>query len=204
MSNKKTVVITYAHLPEVSELKNLTEKTNYRENIHILQWNHRFDFPSLPHSTDLIMNVGFAGMLNPNFEMEEVYLINKVARHTDDEIIFYSDLDSMAINFSYQPKIKTAALLTSKTPIVDQLVRDKLYRSTGADLVDMETYFLYERAINERINFMSLKIVSDLADENTYKSVKEKTVRLSAKLGQIAFNYLEFYFNESNSCNSGL
>lgn len=204
LSYKKTVVIAYAHLPEVRELKDHIEKTNYRDNIRLLRWNQGLDLPNLTTSTNLIMNVGFAGMLNPNFEMEEVHLINKIAYLNDQEVVFRSEIDQICLDFSRQFHLKTASLLTSKNPIINQLLRDKLYRLTCADLVDMEAYFLYERAKKERVKFMSLKIVSDLADEEATQSVKEKTVRLSDKLGQTVINFLEFYFNGSYSSNTGL
>lgn len=203
MNNKKVVVLTYAHLPEVRELESLIEKTVYRDNIHLLQWNTWLELPTLPPSTDLIINVGFAGMLNPNIETEEVYAINKIAYFSDQEIVFHADIDSRAIDFSSKNKIKTAALLTSRNPVTDQLIRERLYCSTNADLVDMEAYIIYELAKKEQVTFVSFKIISDFADKNARQSVKEKTVKLSEILGQTVIIFLEYYFNGSNSCSTG-
>lgn len=107
--------------------------------------------------TDIMLNIGTAGILDPNIPLCRVFEITGSCseEHLQGEELFL-------IDGNY-----TAKCLTVKKPLTNASEREKLFQCSGAHLADMECYHLTCMAIRNGIRMSALKVTTDLADENT-------------------------------------
>lgn len=131
---------------------------------------------------DLIIHSGFAGSLG-KFRPFDIVLCKKVLyanRFFEIETpFFHSILKSLGIKF------KEGVLITLERGVMDKKLRNEIFSKTGADIVDMESFFILEWAIKKGVEVLVLKIVSDMADKNAEKSIKKNTRILSKKLADV-------------------
>ena len=120
---------------------------------------------------DLIINMGTAGIVNPEIKQGEIFSIVKNHQSGDDNMF-----ELLAVE-----GFKNASLLTVDKPLTDKKLRDIYFEKYRVDLVDMEAWYCAQLANQHKTNFRSIKIASDFADENTendfmknYRSLTEK------------------------------
>ncbi|TET52901.1 MAG: hypothetical protein E3J54_05480, partial [Actinobacteria bacterium] len=93
--------------------------------------------------------------------------------------------------------------LTTKTPLTDPVLRDELRLETKADIVDMEALYLFISANNLKLPFVSLKVVSDNADNDAILNIKQYGKQWSKVLGKVAFDFINYYLDCRASINIG-
>ncbi len=120
----------------------------------------------------LLINIGTAGAINPKIDEGSVFNIEKIYTVRKDTPLI---LDS--IN-----ELKPGVLLTIDKPLLDASLRKDFFEEYKADLVDMEAYYCSEIALQHHIEFISWKIATDSADENTITDFKKNFKRLTNKL----------------------
>ena len=119
------------------------------------------------HQPDFILNVGLAGALSPLAHIGQIYRIEQVRSEFDDGPVELS----IPRAFSSLP---AAALLSVEDAVTGKERRDALYKRYKTALVDMEAFGLAQTARNYRVDFYSLKIVSDFADEEAVETALQQ------------------------------
>ena len=174
--------VVYAYEPEVRVLKELVKESSWQDKISWYKW------PTFPDNADLILNVGFAGCLNPNLALGQVVLVDKILADSKEPIFLN---DSQAENFCKSHNLSLTTLLTAQNPVTSILDRDELRQKTGADIVDMEGHHLYSLAKKNNMPLISLKVISDNADSDVWQTIKQNSERWSEILGKTAFELLK-------------
>ncbi|GHT38520.1 hypothetical protein FACS189427_12670 [Planctomycetales bacterium] len=80
-------------------------------------------------------------------------------------------------------------LLTADSAVMFPAAKLKLYKETGAELVDMETFAVAEVCLRRNVPFLSIRIILDTADEEFPKDIQQiakaaetGTIRLAGSL----------------------
>ena len=122
-----------------------------------------------------IVSIGFAGGLEPKLETGDLIIADSV-RETHSEtgipspeslLPLDSHLLDQALRLSFRDKltIKSGGLVTVDTPACSREEKQKLHRHYSAIAVDMETSSLLRLAISKKIPFLSVRSISDSADQ---------------------------------------
>lgn len=190
--NNEVISIVYAYKPEVKALKELIKKNKLQRQVRWYRW------PSAPKkSRGLLLNVGFAGGLNPNLSLGQVVLIDKIValdKSGLDEFIIDNPEQQEAKEFAKANNLTTAGLLTVNDPVTDPLLRDELSDSTKADVVDMEGYNVLKVLLDSFPGncppIVSFKVVTDNADSDTWLNIKQKGELWSKILAQKVIDFI--------------
>lgn len=144
------------------------------ENVNLV-----FDAYLKNQHPDLVLNIGLAGSLTPEYEPGMIFSIQEV-QYEKSETVFKLAKLSAEIPFP------AARLLTVDEAVTEERLRDSLYKKFTSDLVDMEAYYLARKCRTKGIPFCSIKIISDRADHATkqifMENYKEKSRTLCAAL----------------------
>ena len=138
--------------------------------------------------TDLVLNVGSAGSLNPGLDPGDCFIPDTFV-HSGEE----KSLESTQLLKTCPTKIinalnhrgaafKFGTLVTVEEPVESLRAAEKLRSLYNASAVDMEAYYMAEAASKEDIPFVSLKIISDRADGSTQSDFKKYLPTVSAKI----------------------
>lgn len=126
------------------------------------------------YAPDRILNIGFAGSMHSSSGLDRIYNIRgAVNKSTQSQI----ELDTFGQN-----NFSNATLLTVDQALTDSKLRDTLFKKFQTDLVDMETWYLAHYSAKKLIQFFSIKIVSDQADQFTAESFMANYQELAKKL----------------------
>lgn len=192
------IVITYAYETEVAAFKQLVKNSLFDGKLTF--HNFRKSPLILENSRDLILNMGFAGALDQNLALGQVVLIKQVIdAQTNQKVIIDSTAHQLAAEFATNESLPKVRLLTSKEPVTDSVLRDELRQKTGADIVDMEGFSLFEIARQGGIPIVSFKVISDNADNDAWQMVKQNTDKWSEALGQTVFEFIKYYESKRNN-----
>lgn len=132
------------------------------------------DHYSKEQSIDLMINIGTAGALRDQLETLDIFFptsfnVNENRMVSIKELFRGSALLLKAIPDQW----KRGALYTSEIAIISEQGREKLCEETEALAVDMEAGKLAQFCKVRKINFCSLKVISDTADSNTMTIFKQ-------------------------------
>ena len=122
-----------------------------------------------------ILSAGFAGALDPQLARHAIYWPTRIISADD------------AINLPEGKHPKT--LLTVDHVIDTSDEKHRLWETTGADLVDMETYAIARFCREKKISFQSARIVFDVASEALPKEIRRLTSpqkSLARRIGALA------------------
>lgn len=139
--------------------------------------------------TDLVVNVGSAGSLNPGLDPEDCFIPDTFMLEGGEEYFETVQLKTpkhvkKILNILKDKEIdfKSGTLLTVNEGVVSSGTAEKLRTSYNASAVDMEAYYLAEAASKEDIPFVSLKIISDRANKFVKDDFKKSLPTVSAKI----------------------
>ncbi len=126
-----------------------------------------------------IWNVGLAGALNTHIPTAEIFKIARVrSLHAENGLTISEETDSTMF--------PAANLLTVPKAVTSAAQRDILREQTGAELVDMEAFYLAEICSERHIPFSAFKMVSDFANHQTqndfFNNLQTYTQRLARAL----------------------
>jgi len=138
------------------------------------------------HSPRLVISAGFAGGLNPTLRKNDLFFPGEIARDSVETLCVKSTLTQQSLPENSQ--------LGGRLLTVDRVVtRPEAKRELGvkfqAQAVEMESYAVAETTAEMNIPFLSLRVISDAADEvlpqDVQKLVEQKTTasRIGAALG---------------------
>lgn len=206
------IKIIYAHRPEIEYLKKILATVPVE--IEFCRWPSvnsvcHEDLTGVLNSgvkPELVLNAGFAGRLNPDLSVGDTILVDKLYVDYNGKrgtIKLANIFQTAAEQFALDKNILVVSLNTSEVPIIRKESNEKMWRETGADLVDMEAYHIYKAAAELGIPFMSLKIISDGADGESWANIKKNHRDLSKKLGEFAMSFITLFNNENLCGNTG-
>ncbi len=116
---------------------------------------------------ELIVFTGTAGALDPDLRIGDIIVVNKVIslkRNSEIEI---------PVNLPYLGrKYIVGSVLTENRFVNDSEEKAKLYKATGAPLVDMESWGVMEAAKQSKTRLIIIRSVSDLASDDLPKIQK--------------------------------
>ena len=141
---------------------------------------------------EIVINAGSAGSLNTNYIVGDVFFPERYIAKIDGKIKY---IQCEYINKSFIPKKwKKGDLFTSDQSIMTNEQKEKLKKISNSEAVDMETFFLAGCCKNMGIPFISIKIISDLAENLTiakFKNQLKVVINLLLEPIKILINNLE-------------
>ena len=162
---KPEIIPLFNHFKIIAKLKIGTGTLYQSEHLHLLRVgvggqnavsNLKRYFEKF--NPDSILNIGFAGAMNPSEIHGTVFSVRRVF-HRSEKV-------GLNLKSFTQRDLSTASVLTVDSPLKDAQLRNDLFKQFQTDLVDMEAWYLAKYASDRNIPFFSIKIVSDQADEN--------------------------------------
>jgi len=134
------------------------------------------------YTPELVINAGFAGALDPEIDVGEIHKISLFAYKQNviyqKELKLYDLIDLTEIE-----------ILTVDEAVLSRKKREQIFNFHKFRIVDMESYHLADISENFDIPFISIKIISDLADEKSLMqfplNVKKFRTRLTTILNKI-------------------
>ncbi|MGN0796249.1 MAG: 5'-methylthioadenosine/S-adenosylhomocysteine nucleosidase [Christensenellales bacterium] len=142
------------------------------------------------YEVELIVNVGYVGSLTPSLKAGDVTFVERVVHHQFDlsgiddvkrgqygkhsDCYFYLDRQKvLALQHKLPKKLPFVTLASGDAFISDKKEKEKLVKDFAADICDMELAGIAIVAKKNGVPVMSLKLVSDNADENAAQSYNE-------------------------------
>ncbi len=130
---------------------------------------------------EIIINIGLAGALDPELTVGTIAAITRSMSEESSEVAELHPLDWPLPQYT---------LISVKKAVFGKKRKNMLLKR-GARLVDMETYFIHRVVQQKEIPFSALKIVSDDAGPNARQQFEQNLNRLSQKLFQTIFPFIE-------------
>jgi adenosylhomocysteine nucleosidase len=134
------------------------------------------------HKPRWVISAGFAGGLHPSLRQGDILMANEIADLTGRRL---------AIDFKIAPDAlaRTPGLHVGRLLTVDSIVREPAEKQAlgelhGALAVDMESSAVAEVCRDERVKFLSVRVISDAVDHELPADV-DHLVRQKSTLGRI-------------------
>ena len=134
------------------------------------------------HRPRWVISAGFAGGLQPEMKQGDILMANEIADTAGRRL---------AIDFKIAPEVlaRTPGLHVGRLLTVDSIVREPTEKQAlgerhGALAVDMETLAVAEVCRDERVRFLSVRVISDAVDHELPADV-DHLVRQKSTLGRI-------------------
>ena len=140
----------------------------------------------------IVVNAGFAGVLDESLETGQVVIVERF--FTDSPLAEQPETETLpraAEALALTGAWPSVCGLTVAEPVLDASRRAQLHRQTGAAIVDMESFHLARTARSFSLDFVCLKVVSDLADESAWNSTVGEASRWSRILGEAVERLLD-------------
>ena len=135
------------------------------------------------YDPDKIINLGTAGTLNQKFSVGMIVEAGCIQNEQSEKIY------PMRMQLEEQ-LFENVYLLTVKDAVLNQQRKEILFIQFNSDIVDMEAFVLASVALQHRINFYCIKIISDQADENAINQFKDNYKSLLDKFSTHVIDYL--------------
>ncbi len=112
-----------------------------------------------------LLSIGFAGGLAESIACGHVVLCSSFRCAQDsDAPVYEADaglLDRAAQTFASEPALRTGRCLTVARPVAGPALRRHVARTFGAEVADMESYWLARLAARHHIPFLGVRAVTD-------------------------------------------
>ena len=156
------------------------------------------------YDVELIVNLGFVGSLVPELKAGDVCFVERVVHHQFDvsgidgvkrgqlgkhsDIYFYLDRQKvLALQAKLPDKLPFVTLASGDEFICDRKKKDKLVKDFAAEICDMELAGIAITAKKNGVSVLSIKLVSDNADEYAAMSyndfIKEGLLKMEGAIG---------------------
>ncbi|MEA3500030.1 MAG: hypothetical protein U9R41_03285 [Candidatus Marinimicrobia bacterium] len=192
-------LLTFAHKSEYKNIlsfTNIIKKNNIDKNILLMELEYKnknlhllqtgigrdstvkaLNYYLQKYTPEFIYNFGIAGALNNQLKTLEIVKVKNA----------FSENNSKSFNIPICNNIngKNVNLLTVVKPLINNALRDIINSQNKYDVVDMESYFIAKKAIENKIPINIIKIISDNANDDTIKSFKKNLIKCSELLGNI-------------------
>ncbi|MCF7803850.1 MAG: 5'-methylthioadenosine/S-adenosylhomocysteine nucleosidase [Candidatus Marinimicrobia bacterium] len=143
---------------------------------------------------DLLINFGTSGAIHPDRTVEDLVVGTEAASNGGDTIALDTIWSDHCIEYLVtlkRPYFRGPIYSTDKA-VTDEQQRRTIYRETTAQVVDMECFSLAEVAGEYAIPFISMKYVSDNADEFAIKDFMANLEDATHDLSDLMYGFLEY------------
>lgn len=147
------------------------------------------------HTPDLLLNFGTCGAIHPERKVGDLVVGTRTTR--DYHLNTLRKLDAgwgeRFAGYLRKAQIRyvTGAIYSTDRAVASRQVRREIYQRTNAQVVDMESSSLAEVADTESLPFLSVKYVSDNADEFVMKDFLANIEDATAELSLIIYGFVE-------------
>lgn len=112
-----------------------------------------------------LLSIGFAGGLAERIECGHIVLCSSFRCEQDSDAPVYG-ADARLLNraqtaFGSEPAIQTGRCLTVSRPVAGLALRRRAAQTFGADVADMESYWLARLAARHNIPFLGVRAITD-------------------------------------------
>jgi len=199
------VYLTYAHKPEIAAARERAGRrgwgpedlrwvraTGGRAGAELARGLDHEHSETTGSAAATVVNAGFAGALDRSLRAGQVVVVESFL--TDSRLPGQPGVE--ALSRAAKALVETSAWpsvcgVTVAEPVLDASRRARLHRRTGAAIVDMEGFHLAQAAQALGLDFVCLKVVSDLADKGAWNSTVGEAFRWSTILGEAVERLLE-------------
>ncbi len=143
------------------------------------------------HRPQRLVSAGFAGGLDPQLIRGQLVLPGRLLDGSRQQRPPLSVTHELAEAVQSARCQSDTALLTVADVITDVATKNELYQSTGASLIDMESYAVADVAAAAGVGFLACRVISDSANESLPQEVitlsrpQSAMHRLGAALGAV-------------------
>jgi len=186
----------YAHETEIEHLRNLVNKTSWSEKISWHRWSkvQRGSTAASFSDMDAIINAGFAGRLSNRLPLKTVVHVNQLIDPVSGKTVKLMSACKFlgpTACFDDDSSPLQGRLLTVDKPVIKDTEKKILFDKYDADIVDMEAWDIFKLSKKLDIPFISFKLISDNANENTTATVTTDKHKLGHILGETLFDIFE-------------
>jgi len=139
----------------------------------------------------LVLNLGTAGALDlKKIGIGDIFVPEKLGQPQAAAIQWERigfPLNKLRLSSDW----KTGALITSPQPVVTRYQKKKLVRISQAQAVDMEAFALYQLCQEHDLPFLTLKVISDIAESLTIVKFRGSFKRVIANLNPAVLKVLK-------------
>jgi len=143
---------------------------------------------------DLLMNFGTCGAIHPERRVGDVVIGTKSVCEQMETIA----LDSVWSGYygeylrSTDRNYYEGIIYSTDKAVADRDERHRIYRETGAQVVDMECYSLADAATHQKLPLISVKYVSDNADEFVMKDFMANVEDATSEMSELMHGFIEY------------
>jgi adenosylhomocysteine nucleosidase len=119
---------------------------------------------------DLIISTGFAGALTPNLRVGCIVVARRIMLESGGERV--SPVPRETMDISSHRCVREGEVVTVPRFISSCREKKQLFMTTGAHAVDMESYFVFEKALQKTIPCLAVRVISDDARRDLPPLVK--------------------------------
>lgn len=145
---------------------------------------------------DLLLNFGTCGAIDPARRIGDLVVGTRTTRDYHMNTLQTLDIPRGKQFASYlrgmDRSYTTGTIYSTDRAVASRYVRREIYQRTNAQVVDMESCSLAEVASKENIPFLSVKYVSDNADEFVMKDFLVNIEQAAIELGKIMYGFIQF------------
>ncbi len=204
--------MTYAHKPEVMAARERADRrgwgpvdlrwvraTGDRAGFELARELKRDAPETAGTAAGIVVNAGFAGALDESLETGQMVMVERFLMDSrrpeqlETEVLFRT-AEALAATSAWP----SVCGLTVTEPVLDASRRAQLHRQMGAAIVDMEGFHLARMARSFSLDFVCLKVVSDLADDRAWNSTVGEASRWSRILGEAVERLLDELYDRAD------
>jgi adenosylhomocysteine nucleosidase len=134
------------------------------------------------HRPRWMISAGFAGGLHPELRPGDIFMADRLMDSAGRALAV--DFKISPSGLASSPGLHVGRLLTADRVIADPEEKRRLCHETGAAAVDMETFAVAEVCREQRIRFLSIRVISDAAEDALPPDI-EFLVRRKTALGRL-------------------
>jgi nucleoside phosphorylase len=129
---------------------------------------------------DFLLNIGTCGSLDDDTHLGAIIFAEEfICKAADSRQKIKGELlQKINLPAAY----RFGKFYSSETPVLKTEEKERIKKNYNVDFVDMEGYWLAEYCQLNNIDFLSVKVVSDFAENVSIKEFREKLPELAKKL----------------------
>ncbi|MFP4548153.1 MAG: hypothetical protein ACLFQM_08465 [Fidelibacterota bacterium] len=125
-----------------------------------------------------ILNIGTCGSLNKNYKKKQLIMPTSYIAMTNNGL---QQITTTSISLKNPAGLEKSLLFTSQKALYQTEEKTTVRNKTGADIVDMEAFWIAEFCIQHNMHFNSLKVISDEMQDFSLTEFKQE-LRQDAQL----------------------
>ncbi len=143
---------------------------------------------------DFVLNIGTCGSIQNKFALGTIFIPEAFIVMIDNNI---KKIEIDLRKYFPEPnKYSSGKIFSSTKPVKEKEHKIKIIKHTNASAVDMESFWMLEFCKKNKIEFLSIKVVSDFAENFTFAEFKEQLKKIAVLFEKPVIQVLEMVSNE--------